>query len=95
MDTQLVKENPLDRLRAICFEERPSMWCKAPPGAQDVLVNSKPEQFFVPPYVGHRGWLGVRTDGDVDWTEIAELCEDAYRVTAPTRLIRILDSRAP
>ena len=38
---------------------RMSMWCKAPAGAQDVLVNSNPEQFFVPPYVGHHGWVGV------------------------------------
>jgi len=73
----------------------PQMWCAAGPGVQQELIAADPERFFRPPYVGHRGWIGVRTDRRVDWTEVAELCEDAYRVTAPTRLIRILDSRAP
>jgi hypothetical protein len=52
----------------------------------------EPEQFFRPPYVGHRGWLGVRLDRDPDWTEIAELCEDAYRVIAPAALVARLDA---
>ena len=41
--------------------------------------------FFRPPYVGGRGWIGVRLDRDIDWTEIAEICRDAYRVIAPAR----------
>ena len=57
------------------------------------LTAHDPERFFRPPYVGPRGWIGVRIDDDVDWTEVAELCQDAYRTVAPTRLIRILDSR--
>ena len=56
----------------------PHLWCAAPPGAQQELIAADPERFFRPPYVGHRGWLGVRLDGDVDWAEIAELCQDAY-----------------
>ncbi len=71
----------------------PHFWCAAPPGAQAELVAANPERFFRPPYVGHRGWLGVRTDGDVNWDEVAELCEDAYRSVAPTRLVRVLDGR--
>jgi hypothetical protein len=51
--------------------------CAAPPGAQEELLLAGPDRFFRPPYVGHRGWLGVRLDGTVDWTEIAELCTDA------------------
>jgi hypothetical protein len=41
----------------------------------------------VPPYVGHRGWLGVRLDVPVDWDEIADLVTDAYRMVAPNRLL--------
>jgi predicted DNA-binding protein (MmcQ/YjbR family) len=69
---------------------RPSMWCKAPPGAQDVLVSSNPEQFFVPPYVGQHGWVGLWLDIDLDWGLIADLVEDSYRMTAPKRLLKLL-----
>jgi hypothetical protein len=69
----------------------PHLWCAATPGAQAELIAANPDRFFRPPYVGHRGWLGVRTDGDVDWTEIAELCQDAYRAVAGKRLIQLLD----
>jgi hypothetical protein len=67
------------------------LWCAAPPGTQQELIMVAPHRFFRPPYVGGRGWLGVRLDGDVDWTEIAELCEDAYRAVAPKSLVRHLD----
>lgn len=69
----------------------PHLWCAAPPGAQASLTAEDPDRFFRPPYVGHRGWIGVRIDGDVDWTEIAELAEDAYRAVAPPRLIALLE----
>ena len=69
----------------------PHLWCAAPPGAQHELTSSAPDRFFRPPYVGGRGWIGVRLDRDVDWTEIAELCRDAYRVIAPARLRAELD----
>jgi hypothetical protein len=62
--------------------EFPHLWCAAPPGAQQELIAADPSRFFRPPYVGHRGWLGVRLDGDVDWAEIAELCQDAYETVA-------------
>ena len=67
------------------------LWCAAPPGAQQELIAADPDRFFRPPYVGHRGWLGVRLDGDPDWAEIAELCADAYRVIAPKTLVARLD----
>jgi hypothetical protein len=70
----------------------PHLWCAAPPGAQAELVASDPERFFRPPYVGGRGWLGVRLDHGVDWAELAELCEDAYRAVAPRRLVQQLDA---
>jgi predicted DNA-binding protein (MmcQ/YjbR family) len=69
-----------------------SLWCKAPPGAQEVLVGSDPESFFVPPYVGHNGWVGVRLDRPgVDWDMVAALVTDSYRMTAPKRLLALLD----
>jgi hypothetical protein len=70
----------------------PHLWCAAPPGAQAELVAERPDRFFRPPYVGNRGWIGIRLDGDPDWAEIAELCQDAYRVIAPARLVARLDS---
>ena len=64
--------------------EFPHLWCAAPAGAQQELIASDPAAFFRPPYVGGRGWLGIRLDLPIDWDEIAELCEDAYRVVAPS-----------
>ena len=52
----------------------------------ELLVESEPERFFVPPYVGHRGWLGVRLDRRVDWDELAGIVEDAYGEVAPPKL---------
>jgi predicted DNA-binding protein (MmcQ/YjbR family) len=72
-------------------EGRPSMWCKAPSGAQDVLVHAQPERFFVPPYVGHHGWVGVWLDITIDWEEVADLVQESYRMTAPKRLRALLD----
>lgn len=72
---------------------RLAIWCAAPPGAQDLLVDEEPRRFFVPPYVGHRGWLGVRLDVDPDWDELAGIVEDAYRMVAPKRLVAQLDER--
>ncbi len=73
----------------------PHLWCAAPPGAQAELTASEPGRFFRPPYVGGRGWIGVRLDvAGTDWQETAELVEDAYRVIAPPRLVAVLDQRA-
>jgi hypothetical protein len=72
--------------------DRLAFWCAAPPGAQDVLVAADPERFFVPPYVGHCGWLGVWLDVQVDWEQIAHLVADAYRSVAPRRLVTELDA---
>ena len=69
----------------------PQLWCAGLPGAQQELIAADPARFFRPPYVGHRGWLGVRLDGDPDWSEIAEVCTDAYRAVAPATLIAKLD----
>jgi len=71
----------------------PHLWCAASPGAQEMFVASAPRRFFRPPYVGWRGWLGVRLDGRVRWDEIAMFCEDAYRAVAPATLVRRLDEQ--
>ncbi len=64
----------------------PHLWCAAPAGAQGALVSADPERFFLPPYVGGRGWLGVRLDRDPAWDEIRALCEDAHLCIAPARM---------
>ena len=74
-------------------DDRLAFWCAAPAGIQAALVGSVPGRFFVPPYVGHRGWLGVYLDVPVDWDEISQIVTDAYRVIAPKRLVQELDVR--
>ena len=64
---------------------RLAIWCAAPEGAQELLVGMDPEKFFRPPYVGHRGWLGVMLHGDIDWDEIAGIVEDAYATVTEQR----------
>jgi hypothetical protein len=70
----------------------PHLWCAAPPGAQAELVMSEPERFFRPPYVGGRGWVGLRLDGDVDWAELRAVCREAFLTVAPRKLIAALES---
>ena len=64
-----------------------AMWCAAEDGLQEMLVKADPERFFRPPYVGHRGWLGVRLDGELHWNELAGILEDAYAEVAPPKLV--------
>ncbi|HEY8448411.1 MAG TPA: MmcQ/YjbR family DNA-binding protein [Thermomicrobiales bacterium] len=71
-----------------------SMWCKAPPGVQELLVNAEPERYFVPPYVGHHGWIGVRLDNGADWDDVEDLITDSYHLTAPKRLVARLSEPA-
>jgi hypothetical protein len=75
-------------------DDRLGLWCAAPLGAQEALVETAPERFFRPPYVGHRGWLGVYLDVDgVDWEELGAIIEAAYRQVAPKRLQAQLGAR--
>ena len=69
----------------------PHLWCAAPPGSQAELIAAAPERFFRPPYVGGRGWLGVRIDVDPDWDEVAAIVADAYRLVAPRKLAALLE----
>jgi hypothetical protein len=61
---------------------RLAIWCAAPPGNQEVLVEADPATFFRPPYVGRRGWLGVDLRAVEDWDELAGIVEDAYATVA-------------
>ena len=72
-----------------------AIWCVAGDGVQTMLVEADPERFFVPPYVGHRGWLGVRLDRGHDWDELAGICEDAYCGVAPKRLVELAATIQP
>jgi hypothetical protein len=66
---------------------RLALWCAAPEGMQEALVAGDPEVYFRPPYVGHRGWIGVRLDRGLDWNEVAGVVEEAYAVVAPASLV--------
>jgi hypothetical protein len=63
-----------------------AVWLPAPLGEQEAMVFSDPTRFFRPPYVGARGWVGVRIDRRPDWALVARLVEQAYRMVAPPRL---------
>lgn len=64
-----------------------ALWCKAPPGERDRLVQESPSRYFVPPYVGPKGWVALRLDtARVDWKAVKELAFVSYFLTAPASL---------
>ncbi|HVN28076.1 MAG TPA: MmcQ/YjbR family DNA-binding protein [Candidatus Binataceae bacterium] len=65
-----------------------AVWVKAPPMVQEILVKSDGKRFFVPPYMGPKGWVGVRLDYKVNWDEAAAILKDGYLMSAPKRLGR-------
>lgn len=77
-----------DKIFAMGFDA--ALWCKAPAGVQAILVGAAPERFFVPPYVGRRGWVGFRLDGATDWDEVVALVRRSFRMTAPKRLAALV-----
>lgn len=85
--------------RTLCYltddhhgDGRLALVCPAPPGVQDEMMRSEPDRFFRPPYVGHRGWIGLRLDITPRWDEVAAVVEEASRCVAPVTLVRQLDS---
>jgi hypothetical protein len=72
---------------------RTAVWAKAAPGNQALMIKANPDRFFVPPYVGPSGWIGIRLDKHPDWKEVGELMRDAYRLVAPKKLLATLDGR--
>ena len=67
-----------------------AVWCKAAMGMQEVLIDADPERFFNPPYVGPKGWIGIRLDGKVDWDEVHALLAESWRMIAPPKLAATL-----
>lgn len=97
--------DPTFRVRGKIFamekrgDGRASLWCKAPAGSQEVLVGADPDRFFVPPYVGHKGWVGMRLDKDArgqapDWDEVSAIVRRSYCLIAPKRLAAALGATA-
>lgn len=74
--------------------ERLGFWCAAPAGAQAEMIDEDPEHFYRPPYVGTRGWLGVRLDRSPDWSEIALIVREAYRCVVPASLAARLEAES-
>jgi hypothetical protein len=68
---------------------RLAIWCAAPEGVQAEMIETEPERFFRPPYVGHRGWLGVHLL-QVDQAELDAIALDAFRTVAPATVLRLL-----
>jgi len=71
-------------------EHEREAWIKSTHDEQKALTAMDPDTFFVPPYVGPSGWVGVYLDGAVDWAELDELLRDSYRLTAPKRLAALV-----
>ena len=74
-------------------DERLAAWVAAPPGVQEEMVRLEPDRFFRPPYVGPRGWLGLRLDRSPDWDEVADIIEEGYRTVAIKRMLARLDAQ--
>jgi hypothetical protein len=71
---------------------RLAIWCAAPDGVQAELVETDPERFFRPPYVGHLGWIGVQLQ-DIDDAELAAICREAFTAVAPPTVLKMLTSQ--
>ena len=75
-------------------DDRLALWLKAPPGEQETLVGADPGRYFVPPYLGPKGWVGACVDAasGPDWTEVAALLEQAWRLSAGKRAVDAYDA---
>jgi predicted DNA-binding protein (MmcQ/YjbR family) len=91
-------EDPTYRVRNKIFAMEKGagteVWFKGELGAQQAVVGTDPACFFVPPYVGHKGWIGARLTEVTDWDLLAKLIELSYRLIAPKRLSALLDRNA-
>lgn len=75
-------------------ETRVAVWVKSSFLEQELRVEAEPETYFVPPYLGPSGWIGMRLDRDPDWEAVEQLLEDGYRMVAPKRAIKALEALA-
>ena len=89
-------DSPTFRIRSKIFAmarqngEQLSAIFKAPPGIQSVLVGADPKRFVVAPYLGPKGWVGMRIDDEPDWGEVESLVRRSYRIIAPKRLAALI-----
>ncbi len=85
-------EIPTFRIRKKIFcmrvdhDDRPAIWYKAPEGVQRILMESDPERFFRPPYLGPKGWVGMHLDKSPDWDEAAFMLRRSFMLVAPKRI---------
>lgn len=70
-----------------------AVWLAAPAGVQEVLIESQPNLFFRPPYVGPKGWIGVFLDvPETDWQEVEGLVREAFLCVAPPKVAQLLET---
>jgi hypothetical protein len=72
------------------WNERLALWCKVPAGSREFILAAEPGRFFIPPYFGPMGWIGVGLDEAGDWREIEAFVRRSYRLTAPKRLCKLM-----
>jgi hypothetical protein len=93
---EMMRRGPSYRVADKIFAlERPwsnwlALWCKVPEGTRDIILDAEPARFFVPPYFGAKGWIGVGLDEAADWREIEAFVHRSYRLVAPKRLARLV-----
>lgn len=71
-----------------------ALWCAAPSGVQSLLVEAEPDIYYIPAYVGHLGWIGVRLDRQAEWEDIAGAIGGAYMARAPKKLQALVAGRS-
>ncbi|HKN28399.1 MAG TPA: MmcQ/YjbR family DNA-binding protein [Roseiarcus sp.] len=93
---EAMKRGPSYRVQGKIFAlERPwndwvGLWCKVPEGTREIIIGSDPARFFVPPYFGAKGWIGVGIDEAADWAEVEAFVRRSYRLIAPKRLAKLV-----
>jgi hypothetical protein len=93
---ELMRRGPSYRVANKIFAlERPrdgglALWCKVPQGSLEMLLAAEPARFFIPPYFGAKGWIGVGLDAAADWREIEAFARRSYRLVAPKRLATLV-----
>jgi predicted DNA-binding protein (MmcQ/YjbR family) len=93
---ELMRRGPSYRVADKIFAlERPwndelALWCKVPEGLREILLQAEPAQFFIPPYFGAKGWIGVGLDEAADWREVEAFVRRSYRLVAPRRLAKLV-----
>jgi hypothetical protein len=93
---EAMKRGPSYRVGDKIFAlERPwndwiGLWCKVPEGTREIILGASPARFFVPPYFGAKGWIGLGLDEAADWPEVEAFVRRSYRLIAPKRLANLI-----